>query len=295
MPKSLGTLFTELAIKAGVKADDKSLKLLLENLSDAAKTEMPDDLLATMEGNLHTIESAKPKLKATLFAEALNGADTEIDRIMNELAMDDAAKAEITGEKSTHKKIGLLTKKISELEAKKAGAKGGDKQQLIDEINTLKSSLAAANVAKDQEIARLQSQHEDQLTTFEFRNNLSGYNYAFPETIDKRIQVDTVLNTINQSMTSDGVKVTRKDGQLVLVSAKDGSEYFDKSNNKKDLKSYTEQVLAQNNLLKATDTPPGGNGGNPPRTTILPGTAGSINQKSFMDAIESQIKEAQAQ
>ncbi len=214
---------------------------------------------------------------------------------MDEIGIDDAGKAEISGEKNTHKKIGILTKKISDLESKKAAAKSGDKKDLTDEINNLKTQLSAAVKAGQDELAALRSQHDEQLTGLEYKTNLSGFNFAFPETIDQKIQVDTVLNTIRESMNVDGVKIVRKDGQLALVLAKDGSDYFDKSNNKIDLKSYTEQNLAQNNLLKTSDPEPSGSGNPGQRQTILPGNAGSLNQKSWLSAIDSQIKEQQAQ
>jgi hypothetical protein len=297
MAKPLATLIHELAIKAGIPKDHASLISLLSN-ADLSKITIPDDIVGEMEANLHTLDSAKPKLKATLFAEALNGVDSELARTMEELQLDDAIKTELLGEKSTPKRAAMLAKKIQELESKKAGtSKDVDKQKLVDEINALKNEKAKILNDFNAEKKSLLDGFDSRVVDMELKNLLSGYQYALPDDMDQRIKVETAMSTLRMAFANDGVTVKLIDGKPALVTAKDGSEYFDKSNNKKDLKSYTDGTLALNKLLKAS----GGAGGNAGNN----GANGNGQQQqqqvagaggmggSFFSAIETRISEEQ--
>jgi hypothetical protein len=294
MPKPLGILINELALKAGVKEDNASLvAFVTENKDLFSKVQLPDDLVTQMETGLHTLDSAKSKLKPTLFAEALNGVDTDFARGWDEFELDDATKAELLAEPKTAKRAILLAKKVKELEAKKKGATGDDKKALVEEINNLKA--AASKIAGEHKTAidKIQADHQDKITDMQYRTQLSGYNYALPKEMDSSVKVETALSTIRNAMLRDGVKIVNADGNLKLVTAKDGSEYFDSSNNKKDLKSYTDGILALNKLL-ATAEPPGGTGGGgggTPGGKDLPGAGKQTG--SFFESLENQIKAAQ--
>ncbi len=258
MPKPLGTLINDLAIKAGAKADNQALKDLLAN-AELSKIVLPDDFVGTIESGLHTLDSAEPhlktKLKQKLFAEAYDGLDAELNRIMEEEQLDDETKQTLLGEKSSTKRAVLLTKKIKELETKKAGAlKNTDKEKLAEEINLLKKQLNDAGKEKTSEIEKLKSLHEGELINAKIRASLASYNYALGD-LDSEVKIDTAYNTLQKELSKEGVKIISDGGQLKLVKTADNTDHYDTKNNTKvDLKSFMDSSLSRNKLLKSTDS-----------------------------------------
>lgn len=290
MPKSLAAFIQEQATKAGIDATDQKLKDIITNtVVDLTKIEIPDDLLVKFESNLHSLESAKAKLRPTMWAEALNGVDVELYRTMDELGLDDATKAELKAHKSG-KMASELAKKIQALEAAKVNAKAGDKKELTDEINRLKQEKADLSKAKTDELAATKDSYEAQITELAYDNMISGYNLAIPQGLTKEDIMLIAKTKLKTAMQADELRIVRQNGQLTLVD-KNGTEYFDKSNNqKKDLKSFTESSLAQHKLLKTNDPNPS-NPGNP-APAIIPGTPTiKASDAEFLKGLDAQIAE----
>ena len=96
---------------------------------------------------------------------------------------------------------------------------------------------------------KVMNDNESNLTNLEINSMLSGYNYGLGD-IDKDIKLLTAKTMLEKALANDSAKIVRKDGKLMLT-AGDGSKFFDKNNIEKDLKSYTEGVIST--ILKATD------------------------------------------
>jgi vacuolar-type H+-ATPase subunit I/STV1 len=121
-----GTLLSDLAKKAGVDTTQKEFVDLLSHDID-----IPDTVADKMNKGLLNIDAAKnnPDVKKAIRAEALNGVDSKISEILEELGIEDAS--EILEEKNSYEKISKLTKKVKDLESKKAGTtKKEDKDAL---------------------------------------------------------------------------------------------------------------------------------------------------------------------
>lgn len=248
MSKLLAEFISNLAAKAGLKADDAELLELVQN--KALAIDIPDTLVNALEQNIHSLQSAESKIKNKLKAEIYNGLDAEFDRMMDDAGMDDAVKSEFSSKKfdSSIKRAVAISSKISELTSKQH-SNGKDSQKYIEEINKLKSDLSALATSHKTELERVMAENETNLTNIEINSMLSGYNYGLGD-IDKDIKLLTAKTMLEKALTNDSAKIIRKDGKLMLT-AGDGSKFFDKNNIEKDLKSYTEGVIST--ILKATD------------------------------------------
>ena len=142
MSKLLAEFISNLAAKAGLKADDAELLELVQN--KALAIDIPDTLVNALEQNIHSLQSAESKIKNKLKAEIYNGLDAEFDRMMDDAGMDDAVKSEFSSKKfdSSIKRAVAISNKISELTTK-SNSGGKDSQKYIEEINKLKSDLSA--------------------------------------------------------------------------------------------------------------------------------------------------------
>ena len=248
MSKLLAEFISNLAAKAGLKADDAELLELVQN--KALAIDIPDTLVNALEQNIHSLQSAESKIKNKLKAEIYNGLDAEFDRMIDDAGMDDAVKSEFSSKKfdSSIKRAVAISNKISELTTK-SNSGGKDSQKYIEEINKLKSDLSALATSHKTEMEKVMAENESNLTNIEINSMLSGYNYGLGD-IDKDIKLLTAKTMLEKALANDSAKIVRKDGKLMLT-AGDGSKFFDKNNIEKDLKSYTEGVIST--ILKATD------------------------------------------
>ena len=83
---TIGEVFNELAIKAGISQDDENLKGLL-SAPELAKIEAPAELVESMSKGLLSIEAAKnnhPDIKKKYFADAYDGMDKQIMALVSE-------------------------------------------------------------------------------------------------------------------------------------------------------------------------------------------------------------------
>jgi hypothetical protein len=292
MPKLLPQYFTDLAAKLGIKTDDPAFVTLMAK-KELANITLSDEEVNLLDSNIHSLDSAAAQLKSKLHAEALNGIDKTLEREMEELGLDDAAKAALKGEASTSKRVSQILKKIKELESAKAKAPAADKKEFTDQINALNQKLSDTVNAHNKALDEQKNSYEGQITDLMYGNLLAGYNLAVPKGFTKEDILLIARNKLNAAMNDAGqLRITRDNGQMKLVKP-DGTDYFDKSNNKKDVKSFTESVLAQNNLLQTTETPIGGSNPSNP-ATIPSGPKLTPGDAKFMSELDAKIEEAKA-
>ena len=282
MSKLLAEFISNLAAKAGLKADDAELLELVQN--KALAIDIPDTLVNALEQNIHSLQSAESKIKNKLKAEIYNGLDAEFDRMIDDAGMDDAVKSEFSSKKfdSSIKRAVAISNKISELTAKNNSG-GKDSQKYIEEINKLKSDLSSLVASHKSEMEKVMNDNESNLTNLEINSMLSGYNYGLGD-IDKDIKLLTAKTMLEKALANDSAKIVRKDGKLMLT-AGDGSKFFDKNNIEKDLKSYTEGVIST--ILKATDPAQKQSNNN---HSINPNM--SVADSKFLNSLNSEITAA---
>lgn len=291
MPKSVGSFLNEMFLKAGIKAEDQALKDMLAN-GDLAKINLPDSLVEPAEANLYTFSSAKAnsKLRSDIFADALDGMDKEIGKIAEELNLDEATREFFKTEQSTFKKLRPLTNKIKELEAAKVGASKGEKSELQNEINQLKAAQSTMQKDFEAKLSTEKSTSQEKFNKMSIETMLSRYNYALGE-IDPEVKIMTAHGVFQKALDESGAKVINdpETGRLKLVSAT-GTDFYDKSQNKKDLKSFLEGAIAP--ILSTTRAAePGVQGATP---TIQLGNSGAKQNTSAMQRLDAEIAQVDA-
>ena len=277
MPQ-LGDLLKSLATKAGVKIEDETLKKLLSS-TDISQMEIPAEFSAALEGNLLTVDSAaaNTNVRSKLFAEALNGADSELDKSLNDFDFDDTFKGEWkTINKNTNEKVrkltGALKTRIDQIkkDAEKGKATDPNAKAEVDalksQINDLNKSLDAAKVVHQTEVQNLKDQNLNDRKDFTLQSVLSGK--PLPKNgLPSEINILTAKTLISQQMAKEGL-IVHFDGnnQPIIKQRKDGAEidyYVD--NKPKSYQEFVDGVLATNRFLQINDpTPPNPGGGNNP-------------------------------
>jgi len=112
----LDKLFESLAKKAGIDTNDTDFISVLDKIKEA---EVSDNIAYKLEGSLFDKETAKQdyELKSHFTALALNGVDSEIKNVIEEILSDnEELKSELYGIKSTPKRAATLARKIKEIE-----------------------------------------------------------------------------------------------------------------------------------------------------------------------------------
>jgi hypothetical protein len=250
-----GTLLSDLAKKAGVDTTQQDFVSLLSH-----DIEIPDAIATKLNQGLLNIEAAKnnPDIKKALRAEALNGVDSKINEILEELGITSDA-TEILEEKNSYEKIAKLTKKVKDLESKKAGAtKKEDKDVLEQKIADLNKEIKAAKdtfIAKEKE---WQETRNGDLTNFEIQKKLLGKEYSLPKEMNADLKVTTAQTAINMALTAKGYKLIRNEQGSLQIVDKDGNKAYSESHEELQVDSFIDGALAQNKLLKVNDQSQGG-------------------------------------
>lgn len=277
MPKTLGEVLKSLAIKAGAKEDNENL---VNELSAPIfqSTTLSDDLIATIDNGLLSIESAKnnhPDIKKHYTSLALNGLDTELNNLMSELGVGDDVKAVILNERSSYKRASLLAKKLVELESKKKNTDDkGEKTTLQNEINELRGKLRLESEKAEGLKAEYDGKIKDMHKQVQLEKMLAEYKTVYDELpLDARNT--TLTSLISKTLQEKNAELKLDDnGQLTLV-RKDGANVFGDDNRPWNPKVLVDHTLSQYKVLKVTDPKPAnpnpGNN-NPP---VVQGTNGS--------------------
>lgn len=246
----LGDILNTLASKAGISSTDAELMKVLSSPT-ISNAEVPDSIGSKFDTTLMNVEAAKnnPLVIAAIKAQVYNGVDSEVNRAIGEIGIEDALKAELDAEKNTNKKVALALKKIAELERAKADAKKGDKAELEKEIAKLNDSIKSINKEHTEKISKLTTDYENNLLTYDLKNTLKGYKYAFPAEMPEDIKIETVLSVLNKNLTEKDGKFIRENGALKLIKGSTNSDFYNEKNEKVDTKSFIDSVLANNKLL----------------------------------------------
>lgn len=247
-----------LAQKAGIPADNASLKDVLAH-ADLAKITLPDELEASINANLHTIESAKNNkdVRKVLQAQILNGVDSEVNQLMDDLGFDDVVKAELLAEKNSVKRAKLAAKRAIELNAEKAGGTKEDKSELTKTINDLKLAISNQTTAHNAAMEQLKSEHNNNLTSFMVRNKLATYEYGLPVN-DADVKLETAQVLLNKALQTKQAKLVNENNMLKLL-AQDGTQFFNEKNMPVSVDDFIMGAITP--ILKKSDS------GNKPAST----------------------------
>lgn len=281
----LKDFITALAKKAGYDTTTAEAKPFFDALPD---TEMPEDIQKGIDTSLISLAEAKnnfPEIKNHYTKGALDGVDKEILGLIEAFELDDQTRAEILAEKSTYKRGPLLTRKIVELERKKAATTGGkDKAAIQAEIDGLHASLKAekeahANAKKEFENQRLQDKMLTKL------NVLFGGVKTVHDDLDPETKFTILHAQIQKALQDNQAKFVFDDNGNLTVLRNDGTNYFGENHQQIKPAQFIESVLAKNKQL--TVTPTNGSSGAPQNTKLPqpPGSAGNGKSEQSQSAV----------
>lgn len=251
-----GEFLNALAIKAGLKPDDETLKNVL-SAPDLAKITIPDELVTKMDAGLLNIDAAKnnhPDIKKKYFAEAYDGMDAEILKLPVDAEVLDILKQE----KSTTKKLALLVEKLKS--AKPADA--GEVTPLKTKINELQQQLAQLAEAK----AGLEKQHlqdiRDMKRDITLESEISSYKTIYDD-LDPAIKKMTLKSILDKNLQDSNAALTLDDNGSLVLLGKDGTNVFGSDHRQLTPKAFFDKSFAS--ILKVSDTK------NPPTPKPVPG------------------------
>lgn len=292
-----GTFITDLASKAGISSDDKSIKDL-----QAANLTIPDEIASKISESLFNIDSAKQNsvLKGYFHSQALSVPDKTIDELTSDF--DDVTKSEFASEKNTPAKIRLLVKKIQskneklieELQKKGAGKDGQERiEKLTSEISKLNTELAKKD---DEWKARLQAEQakaESDRLAFAQKGYLATKKYA-NEKQSQDLNIEFANLVLERRLAEKKAKVIMKDGKPKLVQADNPDLEYQENHKPVSFEDFTTKVLNNDNLLFVTDPKKVSNG----QTVVHQGNGKTLDVSPVTDAntaMIAQLEKAQAQ
>jgi len=246
----LGDLLNKLAVQGGIPATDKELIALLSNAAISTAT-INDEFANKLQSGLLTIEAAKndPTLKSYFTALALNALDSELEGLMNEFEIPDEIKTELKTEKSSYKRAAALTKKVKELESKKATASGEDKSKLAKQIDDLNRELSTVKQNFDKEKSEMIESHKADRINWELNNYFNGYSYVTP--ISKEANIKVAQGLINEELIKLGLKIENTDNNLKLLTSA-GTDFY-QNNQKVNVKDFIDKTLSTHKVIAIED------------------------------------------
>lgn len=252
---TLAEFIQELSDRVQIDAADEQLKALVMNPA-LSNVQIPSNVVASVQSKLMTETEAKTNynIKKHFTATALGSVDSKINDLLNEFGFDEETKGQVLAEQSTFNRIPMLAKAIADMKEKSISATGGEKKALVDKISELQNLLNAEKEARKSDIDRVNSQWQSQLTEKELYAMFSQYNYALD--LDKDVTISTAKGLWEKKLKEKGGKYMFTNDGLKLVNAEAPDLPFTIDNKTVDVKSFTENVLAEAKLLKVQGAAP---------------------------------------
>jgi len=289
----LGALFKDLAKAAGLNPDDQKYSQIVDS-----SVEVDDVTANLMRSNLMNMERAKndPTLKKYYHAQALNAVDAELRSVIDEYGFDQDDVDRFESEKSTYKRLGMVQRRIVELEREKGGGQG-DEGRLRDAIKELESKLKQQKAEYDSEregynakIERVSKDAEASILDYAINAELKSRQYA-NDKLDPDVNVTVSRVLIEKKLAELGAMIARGDsGGLRLVHKDNPDQSFMPQNEEVEFGSFVDKILADNNMLKVTTAGANSGGGNNGSGRVIEDGGGASGlPESVMDFYKDQI------
>lgn len=280
------------AEKAGIQKDNEELKGIL-SANDLNKIEMPEALFNSIDTSLLSLESAKnnhPALKGVYFAQALDGLDKELDKIREEHQLPDDVYEEIKKERSSFKKVNLLTAKIKELESKKTTSTNKeDKTAFQKQIDDLTKALA------EKETTLLEVKNNSKKELLDFKKNIkleslfTNYKTIFDD-LPAETKALTIKNILLKELQDNDVDFILDEKESLDLLKKDGTAYLGPNHQRITTNAFIDSVLAKNKILKTTEAAPAATQSQSGTNTTVAATKNGLGVKSLaqeqLDALD---------
>ncbi len=246
-------LLKSLATKSKLDLTKPEFVSVLEASKDI---EVPQTFADQLESSLMTEDAAfnNQKVRGRVHAEIFDGEDLYLNTILPDLDIEDQAKDLIKGEKSTREKIHKTIASLNE--AKKRAKKSGDtvtEEALKQQVADLNKQLKSIKDSHTAELSKVQGERDNDFINFELMTALGAKQYALPESMPAKQKLKTALLIIQDEIARKNLKVVKKDNGIKLIKA-DGTDAYDERNTLLELPSFIDGALAQNGLLKNSDS-----------------------------------------
>lgn len=251
---TLAEYIQSLSERVGIDNADEALKQIVTNPALSQIT-IPPAIVSQTNSKLMTEDEAKinPMIKKHFTGTALNTIDTKIKEVLESYDFDDETRSEILAEASTYNRIPLLAKAIADARQKAISATGGEKKALLDKVNELQGLLNQERDARRQDVEKINSNWQSQLTDKELQAMFSGYDYALD--LDKDVTITTARNLWEKKLREKGGKYVYTNDGIKLVSNDAPDLPFTIDNKTVDVRAFTESVLAEAKMLKVNKAP----------------------------------------
>ena len=251
----LGEAINNLAMAAGISADNEHLKSVLSSPTISNAT-IPDELISAINSNLMNLESAKnnPELSKHFKATIYNGVDNELLNTLKETGDYDSIKEVIDAERSSTKKMSLAIKKIKELAANTTNK--GELKDYQEKINILTKQINEINAQKASEVQsitdKLNNEFSAKLEGLAYENLLSSKKLANPLGWEKDLLTLAAKTEIGKALESKGYikRMTEKGFEL---QTKEGTQVFE-NNKPVTFNDFADRVLLDKKLLEVANT-----------------------------------------
>ncbi len=261
MPKKASDFLREQLIKAGVKIDEEANKAIKDalELPELGNVVLPDELINPIDNGLLSLEAARnnhPQIKNHYTSQALDTLDKELLKLIEDYQVPEEVKQEIIAERSSYKRVGLLTAKLKSLEEKKATSGKGEKDQLQAQINELHNQLRT----EKESINKVKTEYEQKLRDKDMSyalNGLLGQYKTIYDELNPGIKDKTLKAIIDESLGTDDAQFTIGDTGQLILQKKDGTNYFGDNHQVLTPKTYLDKVLSREKILKVNDPNPG--------------------------------------
>lgn len=297
---NLADLINQLAKTAGIPEDNEEFKVLVQ-VKELATTNIPEDLgksfTDSLEGGLLSLDAAKnnKEIKDHFTALALNGVDTEIEKVIAEMDLDEETKTLLKNTDSTYKKVSLIPSRLKTkyeglIEAAKKDGGTADPEKLkvlndqIASLNTELGTLKESTVDKGLYDTALTT-HSAQILDMNVKTLLAGRKLT--STLPRNVAIAAAKNVFDEELKAKGISLDATDG-LRLKSADGTMDYFDKNNQQVKIDDFIDTLLAENKLLDVS--PPGGNPPPGPNNGPTPPPAGSDFFDQHAAALEERLQ-----
>lgn len=250
MPITAIDLVKKLMAKAGVTHDGE------------LTADIPDEIAEKLDNGLLTIAAATnnhPEIRKVYTAQAYNGVDNELKKIMIKMDFPDDVIREITQagisderpNGSTTKRVYALVKKIKELSDKAAPADKEAAQKLSSQITELNQKLAA-EIKKQTD---LKTDFEGQLKQVKIKQKLdvlTGSAKTMYDDLPAEAKEAAINALVTKALNDSEADFTFDDkGNLSLIK-KDGSNLFGDNHTLVTPQSFIDKTLSK--ILKVTDS-----------------------------------------
>ena len=257
--KNLADIVEKLAKLAGIDAKNDDFVKLIQNktLADTSIPEKLQDLFSNALSKLFTVEAAKndPELKKHFTALALNGVDTELEKIIDTYDIDDETKTLLKNTESTYKKVTILPNRLKEkyekllTEAKK-GKGGEDAEKLKTEITNLNTQLKGLKETTVEKILyeKALSDHTNQILDLNIKTLISSKPLL--ESLPRNVAIAAAKQVFDETLGQKKLKVVNDNGNVKLQTS-EGTDYFE-NNEAVTVDKFTDKILADNKLLQVS-------------------------------------------